>query len=94
MDQGTPRQFYACHAEKKLIAYFIDRHLFLRRDKEPDFNLEHTIRDVRDSLKEITTSKRSCKKIYHLGCEKKALDRKLLNADYRLLKDAYNAQEV
>lgn len=94
MDQGTPGKFYACHAEKKLIAYFIDRHLFLRHDKEPDSNLGYTIRDAEDSLEEMTTSKRSCKKMYDLECERKALDHELFNADDRLLEDAYDAQEV
>ena len=28
-DRGIPGQFYACHPEKQLIAYFINRHLFL-----------------------------------------------------------------
>lgn len=28
-DQGEPGQFYACHAEKQLIAYFVHKHLFL-----------------------------------------------------------------
>lgn len=28
-DRGVPGQFYACHAEKQLIAYFISRHVFL-----------------------------------------------------------------
>lgn len=26
-DQGVPGRFYACHAEKQLIAWFLDRHL-------------------------------------------------------------------
>ncbi|KAH8635751.1 ankyrin repeat protein [Alternaria alternata] len=94
MDQGTPGKLYACHAEKKLIAYFVDRHLFLRHDKEPDSNLGYKVRDAEDSLEEMTTSNRSCKKMYDLECERKALDHELFNADDRLLEDAYDAQEV
>ncbi|RYO53879.1 hypothetical protein AA0116_g10960 [Alternaria tenuissima] len=50
--------------------------------------------DQEDSLEEMTTSKRSCKKMYDLECERKALDHELFNADDRLLEDAYDAQEV
>ena len=32
-DQRTPGQYHACHAEKQLIAYFIDRHVFLEHEK-------------------------------------------------------------
>ena len=31
-DQGIPGQFQASHAEKQLIAYFLDRHVFLPED--------------------------------------------------------------
>ncbi|KAB5566316.1 DYW family of nucleic acid deaminases-domain-containing protein [Coniochaeta sp. 2T2.1] len=31
-DQGQPGRYYACHAEKQLIAYFVDRHVFLEHD--------------------------------------------------------------
>ncbi|UKZ63282.1 uncharacterized protein TrAtP1_004510 [Trichoderma atroviride] len=33
-DQGIPGQFYACHAEKQLIAYLVSRHVFLPRDTD------------------------------------------------------------
>ncbi|EXJ70613.1 uncharacterized protein A1O5_06684 [Cladophialophora psammophila CBS 110553] len=29
-DQGTRGKYYACHAEKKLMAYFISQHVFLK----------------------------------------------------------------
>ncbi|KAJ5392568.1 hypothetical protein N7509_008058 [Penicillium cosmopolitanum] len=35
-DHEKAGQFNACHAEKQLIAYFIDRHVFLPRDSVPD----------------------------------------------------------
>ncbi|KAI4285965.1 MAG: hypothetical protein L6R38_000258 [Xanthoria sp. 2 TBL-2021] len=31
-DNGIPGRFYACHAEKQLIAYFISRHVFLETE--------------------------------------------------------------
>ncbi|KAI6306644.1 hypothetical protein MCOR30_011750 [Pyricularia oryzae] len=35
-DQGKAGQFYASHAEKQLVAYFVDRHLFLSADPQHD----------------------------------------------------------
>ncbi|KAL9484847.1 hypothetical protein ACSS6W_003636 [Trichoderma asperelloides] len=35
-DQGRPGQYYACHAEKQLIAYLVSRHVFLPRDIEDE----------------------------------------------------------
>ncbi|OJJ51843.1 hypothetical protein ASPSYDRAFT_96116 [Aspergillus sydowii CBS 593.65] len=45
-DQARPGQYHACHAEKQLIAYLIDRHTFVPRDMEPDSNLEAKIESV------------------------------------------------
>ncbi|GFP52323.1 delta-latroinsectotoxin-Lt1a [Trichoderma asperellum] len=35
-DWGKPGQFYACHAEKQLIAYLVSKHVFLPRDIEDE----------------------------------------------------------
>ncbi|KAL4982951.1 DYW family of nucleic acid deaminases-domain-containing protein [Aspergillus falconensis] len=43
-DLGQPGRFYASHAEKQLIAYFIDRHVFLPEDKNPKLEI-HDMRD-------------------------------------------------
>jgi hypothetical protein len=94
MDQGRPGQFYACHAEKKLIAYFIDRHLFLPRDRERDLALEDLIQEAENSLAEMRYSCVVCKKVQDLEEKKKALGRELFEADDRLLKDAFDAREV
>ncbi|PGH15562.1 hypothetical protein AJ79_02344 [Helicocarpus griseus UAMH5409] len=48
VDQGRPGQFYACHAEKQLIAYFLEHHAFLPRDKVPNLTLETEIEKVKD----------------------------------------------
>ncbi|KAL4880562.1 hypothetical protein BJY04DRAFT_219031 [Aspergillus karnatakaensis] len=49
-DQDEPRgHYYACHAEKQLIAYFLDRHVFLPRDQEPNPEFEERIKAVEDS---------------------------------------------
>lgn len=37
-DSDKPGRFNACHAEKKLIACFIDRHVFLPSDKVPSMS--------------------------------------------------------
>ncbi|KAI1125305.1 hypothetical protein F5Y10DRAFT_284362 [Nemania abortiva] len=51
-DQGKPGQYYASHAEKKLIAYFIDRHIFIPKDEKPDDQLEGLIDKATVSLAE------------------------------------------
>ncbi|CAH0055803.1 unnamed protein product [Clonostachys solani] len=35
-DLGIPEQFYACHAEKQLTAYFVNKHLFLSQEGSSD----------------------------------------------------------
>ncbi|KAB5536699.1 DYW family of nucleic acid deaminases-domain-containing protein [Coniochaeta sp. 2T2.1] len=37
-DQGEPGRFKACHAEKQLIAFFVNRHLFLSYETETEAN--------------------------------------------------------
>ena len=51
-DQGKPGQFFASHAEKKLIAYFIEKHVFMPQDREPDQKLEDSILEAENSLAE------------------------------------------
>jgi hypothetical protein len=43
LDINWDGQYYACHAEKQLIAYFVDRHVFIPRDSAPDETLEGQI---------------------------------------------------
>ena len=38
-DQGEPGRYYACHAEKQLIAYFVHKHLFLGDELKKDIDL-------------------------------------------------------
>lgn len=55
-DQGAPGKFYACHAEKQLIACFIDRHVFLLQDSSTVVALEElvsSIWDLKQTLKEL-----------------------------------------
>lgn len=43
-DQGLPGQFNACHAEKQLIPYVVEKHLFLQSEldmlEEPEDGIE------------------------------------------------------
>lgn len=62
-DHGEPGKYSACHAEKKLIAYFIDKHVFTPQDREPDRKLEHSISKLQSILERIKNSyvwKRIC----------------------------------
>jgi len=57
-DCGVPGQFYACHAEKQLIAYFISRHVFLepeiRAPENRRYNMDSeylTIEDLKEAFR-------------------------------------------
>ncbi|KAI1740023.1 hypothetical protein F4680DRAFT_420977 [Xylaria scruposa] len=51
-DQGKPGQFNASHAEKKLIAFFIDKHVFTPEDQTPNKPLEESIYEAQDLLRQ------------------------------------------
>ncbi|KAL7913411.1 hypothetical protein GGI35DRAFT_466969 [Trichoderma velutinum] len=93
-DQGKPGQYYASHAEKKLIAYFLDKHIFMPKDKQPDQTLEDSILEVETSLEEGTHLSISWAKVCDLEERKDELNRQLFNIDDRLLGDSYDEQEV
>ncbi len=93
-DQGKPGQYFASHAEKKLIAYFIDKHVFMPRDREPNQDLDDSILKVRKSLVEERYSSVAWVKVYDLEERKEELDSLLSDADDRLLGDEYDEQEV
>ncbi|KKP05347.1 ankyrin repeat protein [Trichoderma harzianum] len=93
-DQGKPGQYCACHAEKKLIAYFLDKHVFLPKDRQPDQTLEDSIFEVKTSLeegKDLSTLWASVCRLEEMNID---LDRQLFSADDRLLGDSYDEQEV
>ncbi|KAK0759737.1 hypothetical protein N5P37_007925 [Trichoderma harzianum] len=93
-DQGKPGQYYACHSEKKLIAYFLDKHVFLPKDRQPDQTLEDSILEVETSLQEGKQLSIAWARVCDLEEEKIDLDRQLFSADDRLLGDSYDEQEV
>ncbi|KAI0965110.1 hypothetical protein F4678DRAFT_485599 [Xylaria arbuscula] len=51
-DQGKPSQFNACYAEKKLIAFFIDKHVFTPQDQNPNEALKKSIYKLQNLLKQ------------------------------------------
>lgn len=93
-DQGKPGQYHACHAEKKLIAYFVDKHVFLPKDRQPDETLEDSIIKVETSLEEGKDLSTVWAKVCDLEETKINLDRQLFNADDQLLGDSYDEQEI
>lgn len=93
-DQGKPGQYFASHAEKKLIAYFIEKHVFMPQDREPDQNLEESILEVDNSLAEGKYLSVAWAKVCDLQERKVELDCQLFDADDRLLGDSYDVQEV
>ncbi|OCK92305.1 uncharacterized protein K441DRAFT_663576 [Cenococcum geophilum 1.58] len=93
-DHGKPGQYFASHAEKKLIAYFINRHVFMPQDKEPDQKLEGSIYEVESSLADGKNSSVAWAKVCQLEERKAKLDLELFDADDRLQCDSYDEQEV
>ena len=53
-DQGKPGRYYACHAEKQLITFFVSKHLFLPHkieDSMADLNLNKLSNEEYEQLK-------------------------------------------
>ncbi|KAH8840043.1 hypothetical protein MCOR27_009730 [Pyricularia oryzae] len=48
-NQGKAGQFYASHAEKQLVAYFVDRHLFLSANPQHDRLLKQSSQSSQSS---------------------------------------------
>jgi hypothetical protein len=69
-----------------LIAYFIDRHLFLPRERLLDVALMNLIDEAEDSLAGRINHDPDCKKMHGLEEKKKALSHKLFEADDLLLR--------
>lgn len=93
-DHGKPGQHFASHAEKKLIAYFLDKHIFMPQDNELNRILENLILDVNDSLDDGKRSSTVWANVRDLEERKAKLDLQLFDADDRLLGDAYDEQDV
>ncbi|KAI1139099.1 hypothetical protein F5Y05DRAFT_338702 [Hypoxylon sp. FL0543] len=93
-DQGRHGRFYASHAEKKLIAYFMDKHVFMPQDKKPDKKLGDSILKGEAFLEKEKNSSIAWAEVRDLEERRDKLDRQLFNADDRQPGDAYDEQEV
>lgn len=93
-DQGIHGRFQASHAEKQLIAYFLDRHVFLPEDEVPDPRFEYAIESLEIEMDEIAFWYPSILQLYELQDEKTRLERELFNADERLLEEEYDEELI
>jgi hypothetical protein len=93
-DRGVSGRFNACHAEKQLIAYFIDKHVFLPRDRSPDRDLEDLIARATRELARISRSSTTVTELFKSEELLKDLELELFEADDRLLGDNYDEEKV
>lgn len=84
-DRGKKGRYNACHAEKQLIAYFIDRHVLLPRDGLPDSELEGDIEQVEDELDVFLSDTETGRQVTLLRERQKNLDHELLDWDGKLV---------
>lgn len=84
-DQGKKGRYNACHAEKQLIAYFIDRHVFLPRDADPDSELEKRIECIEDELQEFLSGTEIGRKVASLRKRKEDLKHQIFDGDEKLV---------
>lgn len=84
-DRGKDGRYNACHAEKQLIAYFIDRHVFLPRDSLPDSELEGEIEWVEDELEKFLSDSEIGREVTSIRKKKKDLERELFDGDEKLV---------
>ncbi|KAJ5216905.1 hypothetical protein N7468_009913 [Penicillium chermesinum] len=84
-DQGKDGQYNACHAEKQLIAYFIDRHVFLPRDGLSDASLEAQVDSQENEIEEVLSSTEIGRRVVALRQEKKDLEDELFDGDEKLV---------
>ncbi|GKZ50510.1 hypothetical protein AbraIFM66951_003647 [Aspergillus brasiliensis] len=73
-DQGKQGQYNACHAEKLSIAYFIDCHVFLPRDRLSGLKLKEEIKMAEDELEKIYSHTEIGREMTHLRRKKDDLD--------------------
>ncbi|KAJ5789120.1 uncharacterized protein N7518_006131 [Penicillium psychrosexuale] len=89
-DHGIQGQFFASHAEKQLIAYFLDRHVFLEEDKKLDSRFDKEIADEKLKISELASIYPNIPRIYQLQYDRKQLEFELFDKDDRLLGGEYN----
>ncbi|KAJ6105216.1 hypothetical protein N7523_010290 [Penicillium sp. IBT 18751x] len=93
-DQGIQGRFHASHAEKQLIAYFINRHVFLQEDKTANSRFKEEIADQESEIAKLASRYPSIPQIHQLQGDKKELERELWDKDDRLLGEEYDENLV
>ncbi|KAJ5640755.1 hypothetical protein N7528_000380 [Penicillium herquei] len=76
-DHGISGQYHASHAEKQLIAYFVDRHVFLDEEKALDSRFEKEIAKEKFKISELASIHPSIPQMYQLQHDRKQLELKL-----------------
>ncbi|GES66240.1 hypothetical protein ATEIFO6365_0013020800 [Aspergillus terreus] len=84
-DRGKDGRYNACHAEKQLIAYFIDRHVFLPRDRLPDSEMDNEIERVEDRLEQCLLRSEIGREVASHRQKKKDLEDELFDGDEKLV---------
>ncbi|PWY66907.1 ankyrin [Aspergillus eucalypticola CBS 122712] len=82
------------HAEKQLIAYFIDRHAFLPRDLLPDPNLREEYERTEDEIERFYSSTEIGREVTHLRKTKQDLKYELLYKSEELVRKDDEIQEL
>lgn len=90
-DRGVRGQYYASHAEKQLIAYFVDRHVFMSEDKRPDPSFDAEIEKLKARIEEKTFA---IAQLGRLQEERQEVELELDNQDNISLGDAYDEKLV
>ncbi|KAL2817967.1 hypothetical protein BDW59DRAFT_175290 [Aspergillus cavernicola] len=80
-DQGQPGRFNACHAEKQLIVYFIDRHVFLPRDTAADEKLEAKMESVETQYEGLFLLSDAGRKLSSVRRQHQDIDTAVMDAD-------------
>jgi hypothetical protein len=93
-DQGIQGQFQASHAEKQLIAYFLDRHVFLQQDKTPNPQFDKEIDNQESKISEMASRFSSIRQMHRLQKDRKEVVFELWNKDDKLLGDEYDEEVV
>ncbi|KAH8432440.1 uncharacterized protein LDX57_010076 [Aspergillus melleus] len=93
-DQGIKGQFHASHAEKQLIAYFLDRHVFLPEDKIPDPRFDEKIAHLKREMEDMASQYPIIQQLYRLQEQKEQLEYELFDKDDRLLGEEYDNELV
>jgi hypothetical protein len=89
-DQGIQGQFQASHAEKQLIAYFLDRHVFLQQDKTPNPQFDEEIENQESEISEMASRFSSIRQMHRLQKYRNKVVFGLWNKDDKLLGDEYD----